>query len=306
MRSLLICSVVVAVVCSAGCARKPQPGITVDPAFRTLIPPDTNLLSGIEWDALKAAPFYQRHQQDLKIPMVDAATERIGLNPLQDVSKVLVVWNGNDWLLMERGRFNSADIQKKMISGGATTTTYKNRTLLGNMLGELVFFKSVALEGSAQTVRRAIDIESAGNGEVPEELAERLRALDKRDQIWTVNRGGLAYANLPMSADMQTALSNITGSIRGTTAGLYVDTGVHLAIDLQCVSDQGATRVHDALRGLIGFGRLSTKDNEQDLLRAYDAIQVDKSNQTVDIRADLSGDLADKLIASLLSQKRHY
>src|SRR5581483_9667860 len=114
------------------------------------------------------------------------------------------------------------------------------------------------------------------------------------------------FANFATNSDFQTALSNITGSVSGTTAGVSVDSGVHLSIDLQCVSEQGATRVHDALRGLIGFARLSTKDNEQDLLRAYDAIQINKANQIVQVRADLAGDLADKLIATVTSlQRRH-
>jgi hypothetical protein len=281
-------------------------GVTVDPAFRTLIPPDTSTLSGMEWDALKASPFYQRHQHDLNIPAFNAAVEHMGINPLRDLSNLLVASNATDYLFMERGRFNADDLQKRIVSGGARETTYKGHKVLGNATGAMVFFKSVALEGDDAAVRRAIDLESAGEGEVPEELAERLRTLDKRDQIWTVSRAGLAYANLPMKADISSALANITGSISGTTAGIYVDSGFHLSIELQCKSDAGATRVHDALRGLIGFGRLSTRDNEQDLLRAYDSIQVDKSDQTVKVRTDLSGDVADKLLDSVLALKHSH
>jgi hypothetical protein len=276
----------------------------VDPAFRTLIAPDTKLLAGVEWDALKSSPFYQRHRNNLNVPAFDAETERIGINPVRDVSKLLVEWNGADWLFMERGRFNGADLQKKLIADGASETTYRGRTLLGNNSGSLVFFKSLALEGSTTAARRAIDLEGAGDGEIPEDLAERLRTLDSRDQVWAVSRGGLAFANVPMNSDTQTALSNITGFITGTTAGLYCDTGVHLAVDLQCVSGQGATRVHDALRGLVGFGRLSTKDNDEDLLRAYDAVHIDQAGQIVKVRADLSSELADKLVILLTSISR--
>jgi hypothetical protein len=296
---VLACSLLI-----AGCGRQSVSGITVDPAFRTLITPETKLLSGIEWDALKSSPFYQRHQKDLNIPVFNAAAERMGVDPLRDVSKLLVASNGKDWLFIERGRFNATDLQKKIIANGAQTTTYRNHTLLGDTGTTLVFFKNIAVEGGPTSVRRAIDLENAGDGEIPEELQERLRTLSKHDQLWTVSRGGLAFANLPSNSDMQTALSNITGSVNGTTAGLYIDTGLHLSIDLDCVSPQGATRVHDALRGAIGFGRLSTKDDQQDLLRAYDAIQVTKDNQIVRVRADLPGDLADKLIATVTSFKR--
>jgi hypothetical protein len=258
----------------------------------------------VEWDALKASSFYQRHQNDLNIPVLNAEAERLGVNPLQDVSKLLVAWNGSDWLLMERGRFNGADLQKRLIASGARPTSYRGRTLLGDTKSSLVFFKSIAVEGGTSAVHHAIDLESAGDGEVPEELAEPMRQVPKHDQIWTVSRAGLAFANLPMNSDTQTALSNITGFVTGTTAGLYCDSGVHLSVDLQCVSDQGATRVHDALRGFVGFGRLSTKDDQEDLLRAYDAIHIDKVGQVVHVRADLPGDLADKLLGELMSMRQ--
>jgi hypothetical protein len=299
VRLVPVFSLLASALAVTSCMRQQIPGVVVDPAFKTLIAPDTKLLAGVDIDALKKTSFYQRHEKDLKAPILNSAAERFGVNPLRDVSELLAAWNGSDWLFMERGRWNSQDLQKRLIAGGARATTYRDRTVLGDNAGSLVFFKTVALEGPTPAVRRAIEIEAAGNGEVPEELAERLRTLPKHDQIWTVSRAGLAFADLPMNSDTQTALSNITGSVRGTTAGVYVDDGVHLSIDLQCVSDQGATRVHDALRGMIGFGRLSTKDNEEDLLRAYDAIQVEKKDQTVNVRADLQGNLADRLIATI-------
>lgn len=305
MQAISLSGLCACLLLSVGCVRQPVTGISVDPAFRTLIAPDTKLLSGIEWDSLKVTPFYQRHEKDLNIPQLGAVTERLGVDPTRDISKLVVAWDGRDWLMMERGRFNTSDLQKKLITQGAQTTTYRNHTLIGNNLGAVVFFKNVGLEGSTTAVDRAIDLEAKGEGEIPEELQERLRTLSKNDQLWTVSRAGLAFANFATNSDFQTALSNITGSVSGTTAGLYVDTGLHLSVDLQCVSDQGATRVHDALRGIIGFGRLSTKDNEQDLLRAYDAIKVEKTNQIVQVRADLSAELADKLIATLMSLRRN-
>lgn len=286
----------------AACGRQQLPaGVKLDPAFRTLVAPDTKLLSGIDWDSLKTTAFYHHHENDLNIPIFKASAERLGVDPLRDVSKVLVAWDGHSWLFLERGHWNANDLQKKMIAAGAQSTNYRNRTLIGNRLGAVAFFKTITVEGNTDIVRKAIDLESAGSGEIPEELQERLRTLPSRDQLWTVSRAGLAYANLPTNPDIQSALSNITGSVSGTTAGMYVDTGLHISIDLQCVSDQGATRVHDALRGIIGFGRLSTKDDQQDLLRAYDAIQVEKKNQTVEVRADLPEDLADKLLGALTS-----
>jgi hypothetical protein len=52
---------------------------------------------------------------------------------------------------------------------------------------------------------------------------------------------------------------------------------------------------------MIGFARLSTKDNQPDLLRAYDAVKVNKNNQIVQVRADLEPEVADKLITTAFS-----
>ncbi len=233
--------------------------------------------------------------------MVNAGAERLGIDPVRDISNLLVAGDGSEWLFMERGRFNANELQKKMIANGMAKTAYRGQTLLAGGTTGILFFKTVALEGTPAVLRRAIDIESAGKGEIPVELQSRLVTLSKQDQLWAVSRQGLAFANVPMNPDLESALSNITGSVSGTTAGLFVDSGLHLSADLQCVSDHGAIRVHDALRGIVAFGRLSTKDNEEDLLRAYDAIQVSKFGNVVKVRADINADLADKFIARFTS-----
>jgi len=87
--------------------------------------------------------------------------------------------------------------------------------------------------------------------------------------------------------------------MRGTSLGLRFDSGSHLQARVVCKSAEGAQRVNDALRGLIGLARLSTNDNELDLLRMWDAVSIIKEEQAVRIQADLPADLTDKLIAHL-------
>ncbi len=104
-----------------------------------------------------------------------------------------------------------------------------------------------------------------------------------------------------MRSDIASALSNITGFISATSFGLGFDTGAHMQAEIVCISEQGAERVRDALRGGIGLARLATKDNESDLLQAYDAIQVSQDGETVRVRADLAANLTDKLLTYLPS-----
>lgn len=83
------------------------------------------------------------------------------------------------------------------------------------------------------------------------------------------------------------------------------DSGSHFKAEISCTSAEGAQRVHDALRGLIGLARLSTNDSELDLLRMWDAISVDQDQQVIRIHADLPEDLTDKLLAHLPSLRRY-
>ncbi len=153
--------------------------------------------------------------------------------------------------------------------------------------------------GSMPGVHRAVDLQGSGVEGVPEELQNRLREVTKGDQVWVVSRGGLAFADMPMRSDLESALSNIVNFISGAALGVAVDTGTHLQLDIRCISPEGAQRVQDAVRGGLGIARLTTKDNELQLLQLYDAVNVDKHQNVVRVRADYSGELTDKLLSEL-------
>ncbi len=288
------------VIFGTGCNRRSSTGISVDSVFRPLIPPDTKALAGVDLEKIKRTALYERHQNELKFPILDASSERVGLDPRRDISDVVIAWNGKQPVFLVRGRFTPKDVEQKLRALGAQRTSYKAYTLIGGENDSVLFTKKgLAVAGSSDVLRSVIDLQNSGGGGIPKELEQRIRTLPKSDQIWAASRGGLAFAEMPMRSDIGSALSNITSYVSGTTLGIGLDTGVHLQADISCVSDQGAQRVRDALRGGIGLARLTTKDNEQDLLRMYDSIQVDQDQQTVHIRADLPGDLTDKLLAYL-------
>ena len=155
------------------------------------------------------------------------------------------------------------------------------------------------MAGPTAVVEAALDLRSTRAGEIPAELKERLADVPADSQIWEASRGGLPMANFPLRADMAANLSNIAAFVSGTSLGLRFDSGTHLQARLICKSPEGAQRIQDTLRGLIGPGGLSTHDNELDLLRMWDAISISKDQQTVRVEVDLAADLTDKLIAQL-------
>ncbi len=282
------------------CSRQASSGVVVDKAFQPLIRPDTNVLAGTSIDKLKAAPLYQRHEKALDFPLFDASVQRLGFDPRRDLAELLYASGGQTAALMARGRFQPKEVEVKLQASGLERKVYRNFAIFGDDRNSVTFLKGgVALAGPSQTIRSELDFQDSGAGEIPEELQERLRTLPKDDQIWLVSRKGLPFADAPMRTELQSALSNIVAYIRGGSAGIMADHGLHLQANLTCISAEGATRVHDALRGGIGFLRLSTKDTETDMLKLYDAIQVDQDGDLVRVHADLSGDVADKLLNML-------
>jgi len=287
-------------LCLSGCGPRVAGGVAIDKVFLPFIPADTKVLAGIQLDKLKATPLYQRHRKDLEIPVIEGSSERFGIDPRRDISDLLIAWNGKRPLFFVRGIFKPAEIEQKLTSLRAPKTTYKSHQVFGDSKNSLAFLhKGFAVEGSVGDVQRTIDLEGSTTRTVPDELLQRLRQIPNADQVWMVSRGGLPFADLPMRSDVESALSNIVNFVSGVTLGVKADSGTHFQIDITCISDQGAQRVHDALRGGIGLARLSTKDNQRELMQVYDAVNVDQDKSLVHVRADYSGELTDKLFQEL-------
>jgi hypothetical protein len=284
----------------ASCHKGPESGVKIDSSFTAFIPTDTKAIAGVQVDQLKNTEFYKRYQNQLNLPQVSALSERIGLDPRRDLSEILITWNGKQVLTMARGTFQTQDVRQKLTKLAPQQETYKNIPLFGDKKESAAILPhSLALAGPNDAVKQAID----GGGTVPAGIQLRLEGVLTGAQIWEASTGPLPLNGIPMGSGLQSGLANFSDYVNGTTLGIKFDAGVHLLADISCISAEGAQRVNDALRGLIGFARLSTKDNDQDMLHLLDAVKIDKTDQSVRIQADLTAELADRLL-SLIGRTR--
>lgn len=136
---------------------------------------------------------------------------------------------------------------------------------------------------------------------MPDELSKQMQSVPNDSEIWEVSTGGIPFANLVLRSDLQSAMGNIAGYVSATSLGLNLDNGACLRANIICISNEGSQRVHDALRGMIGLARLSTNDNEIDLLRLWDSVSINQDEKAIHIKADLPADLTEKLLAHLPS-----
>jgi hypothetical protein len=298
VRFLSAFCVLAALVAALGCGRLVKKGVVVESSFEAFIQADTKVLAGVQVTKLQAAPLYRSHKEQLDFAQLQAFSERTGLDPTRDISEILITWDGTHFWVMARGNFSQAEVGPKLESLGARRRSYKKYTLFGDDRNSLVFMHDgLLLAGSSQALRDLIDRRDKSQVGIPAELQQRLETIPKADQLWVVSRGGLPVNGIAIRSDIDSALSNIVGYVNGAAIGIEIDTGIHLQADLTCISDQGAQRVRDALRGGIGLARLTTKDNQLELLRLYDSVHVEQENSVIHVRADIAPDLANKLFS---------
>lgn len=278
----------------------------LDPALRRLVPSDATVLAGVDVEKLEKTPLYRRYEGRFNQARLDAMSERFGVDPRRDVITVLIAGNAKGEIALMHGGFTQEQLEPKFASLKIQRTMYRGHALFGDARNSLTFAgKGVVAAGPIQAVRDFVDHMNDGHGGIAEGLKKRLAALPKDDTVWVVSDGGLPLAGVPLRQDVQSALSNIEGFVTGVTAGAAVDTGVRFQADFDCISNEGAQRVRDALRGGIGLARLTTNDNALDMLRLYDSIKVSKDEKQVHVAADLSADLTDKVWAHLPQAMQH-
>jgi hypothetical protein len=298
---LYICSFIVLAVALVSCNRNNSAGVEVDSKLRGYILPKSKVLAGVDLDKIKQTDFFKRHQTQLALPQLNELPQEIGMDPRRDLSTFLFAWNGTDAIVMTRGNYSSDQLEKRLSSMGQAEK-YNKFTLYGDGKRDVVFLpKGIALVGSAPLLKKAMNDDATGSGEIPEDLQPQLAHVPKTAQVWEVSSGVIPLAGMPIRNDTASLLSNIAGYIDGSAVGITLTTGVALDAHISCISEEGATRVHDALLGVIGFARLSTRDNELDQLKIWDSIKVDKQAKEVHVTADLPAELADKVIALMPS-----
>jgi hypothetical protein len=282
------------------CVGGQQGGAFVDPAFVPLIPPDSQVLAGVRLEKLRSADLYKKYRTELPLPLLDQFKEKTGLDPEHDIRDVLVAGSQADMVVLFTGHFDVAAVEAKTKGLGTKLFAYKGYTLAGDDRYAVAFLNNgLAAAGSAANLRAAIDRRDRP-APIPAALAAGLAQAPRNAQLWVVGAGPLKnFGFLEQHDDIQSILENFVRYVNGAMLSLEVDSGLTFAGRVDCNSEAGVKRVNDALRGIIGLARLTTKTDEGDLLRLYDAIEVKSEGNAVKIDARISPDMVPKLEALL-------
>jgi hypothetical protein len=290
----------VALVCLllASCQPKQSASLHVSPALEALVPADTVVVLGVNLENLRDTSVYQKLVTRVPLPQLDSFTQQTGLDPRKDLSEILFASNAKNALLLVRGKFRLADLQARFKSKGVTPSNYKGHDLFGDDRAAITFLDdSTAVAGNTADVRALLDQPSGRSGGLPAPLRDLLRTLPAGDQVYAALTGGVENLHLPLPREGN--LGNILQALRSVqsaTLGMNLSQGIDAIATVNCNTERDAKFVHDLVRGLVGFGRLNTPDNQPELLKLYDAIQVTQQQAQTKVTANVPQELADKFL----------
>src|SRR6202035_1352792 len=128
MKRILLAAVLVL----GGCARPhpPSEGVKVDLGLKLLVPSDTVLLVGTRVEALLKTPVYQKYLANRAIPQIEEFARRTALDPRNDLWEVLFVSNGQQGVLLGRGKFSDQLEDPRLEKENLHKSVYKGLTVV--------------------------------------------------------------------------------------------------------------------------------------------------------------------------------
>lgn len=303
MKALAWFAWLLAALALVGCGSREPAWVKIDPALAELAPHDSVMLLGVRAEAARATPVYQKWVAQQRSADLDRFAKETGFDLRKDVSELLVASTGKDTLVAAKGRFSREALEARLEKSGRQRMAHKRYTLFGTEEGAVVFLNSsTAAAGPAPVLRSMID--NQGRAGIPARLLEKIKTIPAENQIWAVTLGASQLADRIPEGGNLSNLRRVLGSVESSTLGIDLRSGLKLTSVGTCRTEEDAKMIHDGIRGLVGMGRLMTPDNQPELLRFYDAIQVAQQETSVTVRADVPMDVLEKVLAVLERQGR--
>jgi hypothetical protein len=269
----------------------------VDNVLEKMVPPGTTSLVGARMDLIKPTEFYKRLVVEQKMPQVDQFAEDTGFDPRRDVRELLWATTPTGSVLLVRGSFH-VNSQKL---AGATKKRHGKYDIWGSDHGGFCILDStLAAAGEVSAVEAALDEWTSGSHTAARGLLSRIASISDQTQMWGVSTGAANFIadNLPQT-NSGVDFSKIFKGLDDTWFAADLTNGLKAEIHGTAAREQDAVSLRDAVKGLVGLGRLSTPQNQPQLLKLWDGIGVEQNARSIVVKADIPMDLVDRLVQML-------
>ena len=281
----------------ASCARKSGGVLPVDVTLQEMVPSDTIRLYGGSVEAMRRTPVYEKYLAKRSLPMLDRFVAESGIYPRADLRDFLVADNGVGTVAFVHGDFRRSEIENRLRSEKASRDQYKGVTIwVANEYGVAFLGPHMAVGGNVSLVRQAVDRRGSG-ASLPPGLATLGGRIPDGCQFWGIMVGPPKELRLPERSNLQN-LERAAQSVQTLAIGFDLRRGLKVDAEGSFATGADAKQIHDALKGFVGLGRLSTPDDKPELLRVYDGVEIRLDDARLNIGVNVPFDLLDSLLKS--------
>ena len=278
----------------------------VDNVLAQMVPDKTTTLIGMRMEQLKSTPLFQKMMSQQQLSQLDQFAGESGFDPRRDVRDLLIASNGKETVLLARGTFHLK------LPATARKTNYHGFVLVPNegqqsQSGFCILDSTLAAAGSLPALQAALDQYKSGNRNNAAGLLARARTIADNFQFWGVTAGGGNFIseNMPGGGAGAPDFARIFRTLQNVTFEGDLRSGFKGMAEGDCTSAQDAKTLSDAVRGMVGMGRLNTPENQPDLLRLWDGIKVAQTDRKITLTVDIGQDLIDQLLKLMQSGPDH-
>ncbi len=269
----------------------------VDNVLERMVPPGATSLVGARMEQIKQTAFYRKLAASEPLPQVDQFARETGFDPRRDVRELLFATTPRGSVMLARGAFhlNAASLKD------APKTRHGDYEIVGQgNSGFCILDATLAVAGDVPAVIAALDEWKSGAHTAAQSLLARAATVNAQAQFWGVSTGAAGFlAEHPPGAGSGLDFSKIFRGLVDTSFQVDLSMGLRSEVHGTTATDMDAINLRDAVRGLVGLGRLKVPDDQPELLRVWDGITVDQQGRSISIRADIAQGLLDKLIRML-------
>jgi hypothetical protein len=281
------------VVFAAAVSAQPR----VDNVLLRMVPPGSTSLVGARMDQIKQTEIYKKMLATQSLVQVEEFASETGFDPRRDVRELLFVTGSPSAVMLARGNFH---LNPTTLKGMKKTRRGQYDIWIRGGSGFCILDSTLAAAGDYGSVEAALDEWTSGTHTAAQPLLARVAGVNPQSYLWGVSTGtGSFLAEHPPGASSGVDFSAIFRGLHDYWFQADFSAGMRAEVHGSTATEKDAVNLRDAVRGMVGLGRLNVPENQPELLKVWDGITVDQQGRSVSLHADIAQDLIDKMVRLL-------
>lgn len=269
----------------------------IDNVLERMVPPGATSLVGAHMDQIRQTEIYKKMVATQSLTQVDQFASETGFDPRRDVRELLYASTPRGSVMLARGTFHLNPATLK----SATKTRHGQYDIQGQGgSGFCILDSTLAAAGEIPALEAALDEWTSGTHTAAQSLLAHAAGVNPQSQLWGVSTGaGNFLADHPPAASSGLDFSKIFRGLQETWFQADLSAGMRSEAHGMTATEKDAVNLRDAVRGIVGLGRLNVPENQPELLKVWDGIAIDQQGRSIALRAEIAQDLIDRMVQLL-------